>query len=149
MGRRDSNPVTLATVAKAVGVSRMTVSNAYNRPDQLSPALRERILATAAELGYAGPHPVARTLSRGTTGSLGLIVNFRLTAAFTDPPTVEFVRGVAAGCEERGLGLTLVPRIDGRDADLVDAALVDGFVVFGIAGEDPRLAAVRRRGRPY
>ncbi len=44
-------PATLATVAAAVGVSRMTVSNAYNRPDQLSPELRERILAAAAELG--------------------------------------------------------------------------------------------------
>src|ERR687896_656680 len=47
--------VTLATVAKALGVSRTTVSNAYNRPDQLSPELRERVLETARELGYHGP----------------------------------------------------------------------------------------------
>src|SRR5918995_542612 len=39
---RPHRPPTLATVAAALGVSRMTVSNAYNRPDQLSPALRER-----------------------------------------------------------------------------------------------------------
>ena len=44
-----------ATVAEHVGVSRMTVSNAFNRPDQLSPALRERILAAARGLGYTGP----------------------------------------------------------------------------------------------
>jgi FAD/FMN-containing dehydrogenase len=43
---------TLATIAAALGVSRMTVSNAFNRPDQLSPELRERVLAKAAELGY-------------------------------------------------------------------------------------------------
>src|SRR3712207_866210 len=145
----NARPATLATGAKAVGVSRMTVSNAYNRPDQLSPALRERILAAAAELGYAGPDPVARTLSRGTTGSLGLVINYRLTAALTDPATVQFVHGVAAGCEERGLGLTLVPVIPGRDAALVDAALVDGFILYGMAGADPRLDAVRRRGRPF
>ena len=41
--KADKQHVTLATIAEAVGVSRMTVSNAYNRPDQLSPALRERI----------------------------------------------------------------------------------------------------------
>jgi DNA-binding LacI/PurR family transcriptional regulator len=38
---------TLQTVADHLGVSRATVSNAYNRPDQLSPALRERVLAAA------------------------------------------------------------------------------------------------------
>ena len=45
---------TLAAVAARVGVSRTTVSNAYNRPDQLSAELRDRILAAAAELGYSG-----------------------------------------------------------------------------------------------
>ena len=71
--------VTLKRVAEEVGVSPMTVSNAFNRPDQLSPALRERILATARELGYAGPDPVARTLSRGATGSAGVVLDYPLT----------------------------------------------------------------------
>ena len=57
-----NNPVTLATIAAHLGVSRSTVSNAYNHPDQLSPALREKILATALDLGYTGPDPVARRL---------------------------------------------------------------------------------------
>ena len=43
--------VTIKTVAQAVGVSPSTVSNAYNKPDQLSAALRDRILAKAQELG--------------------------------------------------------------------------------------------------
>src|ERR1044071_2128690 len=69
MGRRDSNPVTLATVAAAPGVSRMTVSNAYNRPDQLSPALREKVLTAARELGYGGPGPGAREPKRRWAGA--------------------------------------------------------------------------------
>ena len=40
-------PATLASIAADLGVSRTTVSNAYNHPDQLSPALRRRILAHA------------------------------------------------------------------------------------------------------
>ena len=123
MGRRRApaadRPPTLATLAEALGVSRMTVSNAYNRPDQLSPALRARILATAAELGYAGPDPVARTLSRGRTGSVGLVFDYPLTVALTDPATVELLHGVAAGCEQRERALSLVPRIAGHDAALV------------------------------
>src|SRR4051812_50025069 len=63
--------VTLATVAEALGVSSMTVSNAYNRPEKLSPELRERILAKAEELGYAGPNALARSLRRGGPGGPG------------------------------------------------------------------------------
>ena len=61
----SSSRPTLATIANALDVSRMTVSNAFNRPDQLSPELRERVLAKAKELGYSGPDPQARALSRG------------------------------------------------------------------------------------
>ena len=145
----SEKPPTLATIAQAVGVSRMTVSNAFNRPDQLSPALRERILAVAAELGYGGPDPVARTLSRGETGAVGLVVDYPLTLALTDPATLGLLHGVAAECEQRGLGLSLVPRLAGRDAALVRTALVDGFVLYSVMPGDPRLRAVRARRLPY
>src|SRR5262249_42739345 len=147
---RSHRQATLATVAEALGVSRMTVSNAYNRPNQLSPALRERVLATARELGYPGPNPVARTLSRGEAGAIGLVLDFPLTHALADPATIELLHGVAVGCEERALGLTLVPRIVGRDAALIQSALVDGFILYSSPEtDDERLAAVRERGMPY
>jgi len=149
MTPRTKDRVTLATVAEAVGVSRMTVSNAYNRPDQLSPELRDRVLAAAERLGYSGPDPVARTLSRGTTGSVGLVLDYPLTLAFTDPGTVQFLHGVAAGCEGEALGLSLVPRIEGGGAALVQTALVDGFVLYCVAPADPRMDAVRARKLPY
>jgi DNA-binding LacI/PurR family transcriptional regulator len=147
--RSHKRPATLATVAESLGVSRMTVSNAYNRPDQLSPELRERVLATARELGYSGPNPVARTLSRGEAGAIGLVLDLPLTDALRDPATVALLHGVAAGCEQRGLGLTLVPRIAGRDAALIQSALVDGFILYAAPEADERLAAVRERGVPY
>src|SRR4051812_44126494 len=140
---------TLATVAAALGVSRMTVSNAFNRPDQLSPELREKVLEKAQELGYSGPNPVARTLSRGRTGCIGVVIDAPLTLAFTDPAAVEMLHGVASVCEERELGLSLVPRIPGRDAALVQSALVDGFVVYCIGDDDPRLEAITERRLPY
>src|SRR6476620_9998452 len=49
--------VTLQTIADAVGVSRMTVSNAFSRPGKLSQDLRDRIRAVAEDLGYVGPDP--------------------------------------------------------------------------------------------
>src|SRR4051794_6556675 len=146
--KTDKHP-TLATIAEAVGVSRMTVSNAYNRPDQLSPALRERILETAKRLGYGGPDPVARTLKSGATGSVGVVLDYALTNAFSDPATVQFLHGVAAGCEEGARGLSLVPRISGLDAALVGAALVDGFVVYCVPEDDPRWDAILARNLPF
>ena len=149
MGHRDSKTVTLATVAAATGVSRMTVSNAYNRPDQLSPALREKVLTAARELGYGGPDPVGRTLSRGKTGSIGLVSEQPLTHAFTDPAAVQLLHGVAEGCEQRGLGLWLVPQTPAGDAALVRSALVDGFILFCTRSDDPRIDAARERGLPH
>jgi DNA-binding LacI/PurR family transcriptional regulator len=140
---------TLATVAEHVGVSRMTVSNAFNRPDQLSPALRERVLGAARELGYHGPNPMARGLASGRTGSLGLVFDYSLTAALTDPPTAQLLLGVASECEARRLGLTLVPLLEGADDTHVRTALVDGFVLYSVTQNDARLRAVQERGLPY
>lgn len=70
---------TLASLAAELKVSRTTVSNAFNRPDQLSADLRERVLATAKRLGYAGPDPVARSLRTRKAGAVGLVMAEPLT----------------------------------------------------------------------
>lgn len=152
-GRRDEGErhgVTLATIAAELGVSRMTVSNAYNHPDQLSPELRTRVLETAQRLGYPGPNPLAATLSRGRVGALGLLFDDPLSYAFTDPAAVLFFGGVAAICEQRQVGLVLVPV--GVNAapqtDLTRVALVDGFIAYCDIPEDERLAVIEQRGLP-
>ena len=140
---------TLATVAAHVGVSRMTVSNAFNRPDQLSPGLREKILVAARELGYTGPDPAARSLARGRTGALGVVFDYSLTAALTDPAAHSLLQGVAAECEARGLGMTLVPLLAGADDVLIRTALVDGFILYSVTRHDARLRAVQERRLPH
>jgi DNA-binding LacI/PurR family transcriptional regulator len=142
--------VTLQTIATALGVSRSTVSNAFSRPDQLAPALRERILRVAAELGYPGPHPVARTLRRGRIGALGLLLTEALTYAFRDPAAVLFLEGVAEELQEADLGLLLVPARPDHPFDpaAIRTALVDGFLVYSVSDGHPALEAVLRRRVP-
>jgi DNA-binding LacI/PurR family transcriptional regulator len=142
---------TLADVARAVGVSRTTVSNAYNRPDQLSPALRDRILATAAELGYAGPDPVARGLRRGRTGMVGLVYDQPLSYLFTDPAILMFVAGMASVWDDAGTSLALLPRLvaDDAGASVLANAAVDGFVSICDVADDARLAALVARRLPF
>jgi DNA-binding LacI/PurR family transcriptional regulator len=140
--------VTLATLARALGVSKMTVSNAYNRPDQLSPALRERVLETARLMGYPGPNPVASTLRRGRSGTLGLAFDDALSYAFTDPAAILFMQGIAHECEQAGVGLLLVPGSPRRSGalDVIRHALVDSFAVFCDYEGDERIEVLRERG---
>ena len=120
---------TLDTVARAAGVSRMTVSNAYNRPDQLSAATRARVLAVAAELGYGGPDPAGRSLRRGRSGTVGVVLTDHLARAFSDPGMVSFLHGLAAALGEARQALLLLPVTDEADERLVRDAVVDGFVL--------------------
>ncbi|MDQ2838243.1 MAG: LacI family DNA-binding transcriptional regulator [Actinomycetota bacterium] len=146
---RGQPGATLAAVAARVGVSRTTVSNAYNRPDQLSTALRSQILAAAAELGYSGPDPVARSLRTRQADAVGLIFAERLGYAFRDPGAVEFLHGLGEACTERGRSLLMIPAAPfaGR-IDTVLRAAVDGFVVSSVSVADPLLAAVLSRSQP-
>jgi DNA-binding LacI/PurR family transcriptional regulator len=145
------NRSTLESIARQLGVSKMTISNAYNRPDQLSPELRERILAAARELGYPGPNPLASTLRRGRVGAVGMVFDEPVSFALSDPAAALIVRGLASVCETERAGLLLVPGVPGGEAgvDLVRTALVDGFIFYCDYEGDPRLDVLRDRGMPY
>jgi DNA-binding LacI/PurR family transcriptional regulator len=137
-------------VAKEAGVSAMTVSNAFNRPDQLSIAVRERVLKTARRVGYAGPDPVARGLRSGRAGAIGVISDTPLSYALRDPAAAAFLAGVCGGAESERLGLLVVAGTapEQRDVDPVRAAMVDGFIVYSVADGDPLVAAVVDRRLP-
>ncbi|MEU3272771.1 LacI family DNA-binding transcriptional regulator [Saccharomonospora sp. NPDC006951] len=146
---RTRRQATLASLAAELGVSRTTVSNAYNRPDQLSPELRRRVLETARRLGYPGPDPVARSLRTRKAGAVGLLLTENLSYAFRDPAAVGVLEGLALACEDAGVGLHLVPASPGReDLAAVHRAGVDGFVVYSVPDDDPHLAAVLQRPVP-
>ena len=142
-------PATLASLAAELGVSRTTVSNAYNRPDQLSAPLRERVLEAARRLGYPGPDPVARSLRTRRAGAVGLLLTEALSYAFRDPVATGFLEGLALACERAGQGLLLVP-VSPEHADVaaVHRAGVDGFVVYSVREDDPHFLAVLERPVP-
>src|ERR1700743_868784 len=97
-------PATLASLAAELGVSRTTVSNAYNRPDQLSPELRRRVLETARRLGSPGPDPVARSLRTRKAGAVGVLLTETLAYAFRDPAAVGLLEGLGPGGGGGGRG---------------------------------------------
>ncbi|MBB5235696.1 LacI family DNA-binding transcriptional regulator [Deinococcus budaensis] len=141
--------VTSRDVAARLGVSAATVSNAYNRPDQLSPELRDRVLAAARELGYSGPDPLARSLRRGRSGVVGVVYGSPLEFAFADPAASLFLGGVARAVQQEGLNLLLLPHLPGTGAlSPAGAASVDGLILYATPPDSPALATARARGLP-
>jgi DNA-binding LacI/PurR family transcriptional regulator len=151
--RGDAHPRRpgVVAVARAVGVSASTVSNAFNRPERLSPALRERILGTAAELGYAGPDPVARSLRSGRVGAVGVVFRRTLAYAFDDPATGPFLTGVSEVTDARQLAVVLVPGLPEEHPSVGPAirnVAMDGLIVYSVGADDPLFEAARKRNLP-
>lgn len=139
--------VRIADVASAAGVSKSTVSIAFNNPERLSPETTARIRDLADTLGYR-PHPVARMLAQRRTRTLGIMTPQALTVAFSNPFFSLFSQGVAAVAEERGYGLLFVSPIHGSLDRAVRRATVDGFVAIGLGEDHPEVEQIRQAHLP-
>ncbi|MCR6483481.1 LacI family DNA-binding transcriptional regulator [Amycolatopsis sp. OK19-0408] len=137
---------TLDDVAEAVGVSRATVSNAYNRPDQLSSQLRAQVLQAAASLGYAGPDPTARSLATSRTGAIAVLLDTSLSTAFSDPALSLTLDALARVVDPHEHALLLLP--GGPPAARVLSVQADVAVAYSLADGAPALDSVRARGLP-
>lgn len=88
-------------VAKAAGVSAMTVSRYFNDPDKLRPETRARVEAAVQALAYV-PNAAARSLIQGRTETIALVV-----ADITNPFFTTLARGVEDTAQEHGYTLIL------------------------------------------
>lgn len=120
---------TLKSIAKELGVSNATVSNAFNRPDQLSKARREKILASCEKLGYSGPNKAAQSLRKGHFNIVALVLPDSVEYMITDPVASNFVKGVSSVLEKHKVNLLLFS----GSSDNINAVsdFVDGFICYG------------------
>ncbi|MEJ3658362.1 LacI family DNA-binding transcriptional regulator [Actinomycetes bacterium KLBMP 9759] len=141
--------ITMAEVARRAGVSPMTVSYCYNQPERVAPDTLRRVREVAAELGYRGPDPTARSLRRRHNDAIGVVLGEHLVYAFEDPQARRFLAGVAEVCRERRTGLNLIPTT-GADDDVerVRSASVDGYIVWTTVDSDPVLDVLSGLGKP-
>lgn len=141
---------TLADVARLAGVSPSTVSLTFSGSGPVSAATRERVLTAAAELGYSGPDPLARSLRRGTSGVVGVITGGELAAHFRDPVAIRTLDGIADTLGAHDLGMLLI-RVNngGEGVDLATRAAMDAAIFLrSVDGADEILQALTRRGTP-
>ncbi|WP_245184379.1 LacI family DNA-binding transcriptional regulator [Halomonas salinarum] len=124
--------ITLKDLALELGVSTASVSNAFNRPDQLSPRLRERILSEASRLGYSGPDAKARSLRTGRSRIIAVVLAETLTYSLNDAVASELLAGIAEVLDTHGHTLLLLSGRQHVSQAPGSANIADGFIVYGL-----------------
>ena len=120
-------PVTLEDIARALNVSKMTVSRAINNHPEISRQTRERILATAQKMKYR-PNQFARALTTNHSYLIGIVVPDLMHSYFA-----EICRGVESQARPVGYQ-NLICSTDEearKEKDEIEALLsrTDGLIV--------------------
>lgn len=134
-------------VARRASVSPATVSRFFNQPDIVSYAAKKRIDAAVQALGYV-PNAAARSLNRGATGTIGLIVPTIDNAIFAEL-TQAF--STALSRNSRTMLIASHNYDLAREAVLVESLLehrVDALALVGVKHEDTTFELLQRRGLP-
>jgi LacI family transcriptional regulator len=129
----QQNVPNLDDVARAAGVSAMTVSRSFNRPQLVHPETRARVLEVARQMGYV-PNEAARSLVYGRTNTIALILPDIRNPFFTN-----VARGVEDVAKRHGYVLMLGntdedPGEERHYIDSLSARRVDG-VILSTAGD--------------
>ncbi len=137
----------IVDVAAKPGVSPATVSRFYNSPEIVRYKTRQRIEDAAKSLGYV-PNGVARSLNRGRSGTIGLIVPTIDNAIFAELAqafsTALFRHSRTMLIAAHGYDLA-------REAILTETLLehrVDALALVGLKHEEATFAQLERRGIP-
>lgn len=112
---KSRRPATLADIARRVGVSTATVSNALQGKGRLSADLARRIRQAADEVGYVPDH-AARALRTGRSRTLGLVV-----PDFGAPLFPTFAQAIERAAKRRGYAVLIgdaMGTLDGQRAEV-------------------------------
>ncbi|MFD6415192.1 LacI family DNA-binding transcriptional regulator [Streptomyces sp. NPDC060194] len=132
MSVSDSRPrPTISDVASKAGVAIGTASKALSGSGQLRAETRERVLASARELGYQ-PNSLAKSLQSGRTYTVGLMTSDSV-GRFNQPLMLGINDALGAGrmsvflCDARGDGVREQYFLDSLIARQVDGIIVTGW----------------------
>jgi LacI family transcriptional regulator len=123
----------LSDIARALGVSSATVSNALSGKGRVSPSLISRVKEMADRLGYV-PSQAGRALRTGRNGVLGLVL-----PDIANPLFPQIAQAVESAAVEAGYGILIG---DSRGAVELQTAAINRLIERGVDG----LVIVPRRG---
>ena len=121
-----------------------TASLAFSGSGPVSGATRDKVLAAAEELHYAGPDPRGRSLRQGRSGIIGVVMEERVLSAFRDPIAIAILDGIAQETTADGRGLLLLTDV-GQSAVAMESASMDGVILLGCSSRISRSIEIQRR----
>jgi DNA-binding LacI/PurR family transcriptional regulator len=130
------------TIAKRVGVSKMTVSRVLNNHPYVSEKVRKKILGLMKELKYR-PNLSATILSRRSSKTLGLIIQFYNNNVLSTNYLMQVMHGVEQTLDSYGYNLVLFSRIQPKTSHYDDitawyySGLVKGFILVAPPADSP------------
>jgi LacI family transcriptional regulator len=124
-------------VAEAAGVALSSASRVLSDHPDVSPAMRERVMAAVEELGYE-PNLLWHGLRRGTTDTIGFIHR-----DISSPLVALIAKAAEETLQDKGYSMLLSNTRGQRELDvsqirLLDQRRVDGMLVSPNDIEDPR-----------
>lgn len=143
----SSKRPTIKDIAKLAGVSKTTVSFAFNNPERVAASTLERIKKIADELKFS-PDPVARTLATKKTDTIGFLLPETTPEGFKNPLLFQFLQGMRMGCLPENLSLNVISPPPGRLLESVRKTAVDGYVILGMIHETEFFDYLEERGIP-
>lgn len=125
--------LTLEDIAKKAGVSRSTVSRVVNNHQNISDAVRTRVLQVIKETGYR-PNAAARTLASQRSHMIGLVLPQTVSSLFTDPFYPQLLKGISLACNQYDYTLALFLVSSEEDEHkiltrITNTSLLDGVLV--------------------
>jgi LacI family transcriptional regulator, galactose operon repressor len=123
-------PVTLADIARELGVSKMTVSRAINDHPLISPETRNRVLEVAKRMNYQ-PNQYARALATKRSHLIGVVVPDLMNLYFA-----EVLRSIESVIRPAGFQLLICSAEEDPSRELgeVEALLqrTDGLIISSV-----------------
>ncbi|MFE2352049.1 LacI family DNA-binding transcriptional regulator [Kitasatospora cineracea] len=143
---------TIADIAKIVGVSKVSVSNALNGQPGVSDATRARIAAVAEELGFVR-NSAARALSGAKAAAVGLALCRPARMLGTEPFFMELIGGIEKVLSDASYSLALQVVSDherGLEAyrRWWGERHIDGAILVDLRRDDARVPALEEMGLP-
>ena len=144
--------LTIADIAREVGVSPSAVSFALNGRPGVSEATRARILQVAEQMNWH-PHSAARALGGAAAGSVGLVLARPTRTLGAEPFYAQLIYGMQSVLSARSVAL-LLQVVDDTEAELAvyrrwaGEQRVDGLLLVDPQTDDPRIQAVTELGLP-
>src|SRR5579863_4577317 len=145
--------VGIRELARHLDISIGTVSRALNDRADVNALTRQRVRDAAAKLGYS-PNQSGRSLRRGRTDLVGVIVPTGLDSVVINAVFLSVLDGLRRKLSERRLDLAIFlhepeEELFGSLRRLTERGLVDGVIIANTQHIDPRIDYLIEEQKPF